>query len=385
MKVTKGGKNMNNEVLYQSRLGRIRKAINFEPVDRVPVVFMGTAFAPRWMGITLAQYSADPALARDTILAAMERLGDLDGVNLVPGLPPISLSGVWLSKVAIPGRDLPDDSLWQLQEAEVMSVDDYDVILEQGFEKFLASHLPKIVDVKELGAAREWVMANIPRTVELYRQRGFVVVSGLGGMIPFELLCGARSMSQFYFDLYRRPDKVQATMDAMMPGLIKQAVAITKAGGTIGGWVGGFRSASGLISQKYWERFAFPYFQQMINALAENDLVSVLHWDQNWTRDLGRLKDLPAKMCLLNPDGMTDLRKMRELLGDHMAVMGDVPSQLFAAGTPDDIYNYVRDLVRDIGPTGLILCPGCDAPINTKPENMEAFVAASREFGMATA
>jgi uroporphyrinogen-III decarboxylase len=30
---------------------------------------------------------------------------------------------------------------------------------------------------------------------------------------------------------------------------------------------------------------------------------------------------------------------------------------------------------------GLILCPGCDAPINAKPENMEALVAAAHEYG----
>lgn len=61
--------------------------------------------------------------------------------------------------------------------------------------------------------------------------------------------------------------------------------------------------------------------------------------------------------------------------------MGDVPASLFSAGTPDDIYKYVRDLVRDVGPTGLILCSGCDIPINAKFENVEAFVAASREYG----
>jgi len=43
---------------------------------------------------------------------------------------------------------------------------------------------------------------------------------------------------------------------------------------------------------------------------------------------------------------MIDVRKAREILGDHMAIMGDVPATLFAAGTPDDIYAYVRDLVR---------------------------------------
>ena len=61
-----------------------------------------------------------------------------------------------------------------------------------------------------------------------------------------------------------------------------------------------------------------------------------------------------------------------------MAIMGDVPAPLLATGTPDDVYDYVRDLARDVGPTGLILCPGCDAPIDAKPDNMQAFVAASR-------
>ena len=88
-----------------------------------------------------------------------------------------------------------------------------------------------------------------------------------------------------------------------------------------------------------------------------------------------------ATTALLNSDGMTDLRKVKEILGDHMAVMGDVPAALLYAGTPDDIFTYVRELIRDVGPTGLILCPGCDAPINAKPENMEAMVAASREYG----
>ena len=369
------------ETTFQAREQRIRRAIRFEPVDRVPVVYMGTAFAPVWMGKTMAQYCNDPALARDVILAAMERLGDLDGVNLVPGLPPITLTGVWLSRVAIPGRDLPDDALWQIQEAEVMSIADYDVILDQGWDCFLASYLPKVVDMGEFLPALDWMLANIPATVQKYREHGYVVVSGLGGMIPFETLCGGRSMSQFFFDLYRRPDKVEAVMRAMMPGVIKQAIEITKAGGTMGGWVGGFRSASSLLSQKFWDRFVFPQFLELVNAMADSDLVSVLHWDQDWTRDLGRLKEFPAKTCVLNLDGMTDLRKVRELLGDHVAIMGDIPSRLFAVGTPDEMYDYVRYLVRDIGPTGLILCPGCDAPINTKPENMEAFVAASHEYG----
>jgi uroporphyrinogen-III decarboxylase len=78
---------------------------------------------------------------------------------------------------------------------------------------------------------------------------------------------------------------------------------------------------------------------------------------------------------------MTDMRKAREVLGDHMAIMGDVPSVLLAAGEPDDVYKYVRDLIADIGTKGLLLCAGCDAPINAKHENMMAMYEAGREYG----
>ena len=53
-----------------------------------------------------------------------------------------------------------------------------------------------------------------------------------------------------------------------------------------------------------------------------------------------------------------------------------VSTSLLSEGSPDEVYAYVRKLVRDVGPTGLILCPGCDAPLNSKPEDMQAFVAA---------
>jgi uroporphyrinogen-III decarboxylase len=104
----------------------------------------------------------------------------------------------------------------------------------------------------------------------------------------------------------------------------------------------------------------------------------VLHFDQDWTRDLGRLRELPARRCVLNLDGMTDIRRAKALLGDHMALMGDVPAALLSAGTPDEVERYVRDLARDCGPTGLLLCAGCDTPLDALPENVEAFVATAR-------
>ena len=368
---------------YPERLARIQRTIDLEPTDRIPFVFMGTAFAPRYMGVSMAEFCADPDVRVDVTLAAMDRLGgDFDGINALPaGRITPALSGAWLSRVAVPGRDLPDDSLWQVVETEVMTVDDYDTIIEQGWSAFMGGYMPRVIDMAEFGANLAWLGANLPAVAQRFRESGYVPVSGGATTIPFECLCGGRSMEEFYLDLHRIPSKVKAALDAMQPDLIRIGVDGARNSGVPAVWVGGWRSASSMLSPKMWNEFVFPYYLEMITRLAENDIVSVLHFDHDWTRDLPRLRELPARKCILNLDGWTDIRKAKEILGDRMAIMGDVPAPLLSTGTPDEVYAYVRALARDVGPTGLILCPGCDAPIDAKPENMQAFVAASLESG----
>jgi len=374
---------MDTEKLYQERLDRINKTINLDPVDKIPAIFMATAFAPRYMGMTQAEFVNNPDAAVDVTIRAMKRLGDLDGINMMTrGYSTIGLSLSWLSKVAAPGKELAEDDLWQVQEAELMTVDDYDFIIDKGWKAFLKGYLPKIIDMDVYETFLAWMGENFSKVPKKYRAAGYAAIACGATTIPFECLCGGRSMPKFFLDLYRIPDKVKAAMDVILPHQIKQAVRAVDHTGVPRVWVGGWRSASALIAPKIWDRLVFPYFLEIVNALAEKGIISVLHWDQDWNRDLKRLLEFPSKKCVLNLDGMTDIRRAKGILDSHMAIMGDIPATMFATGTPDDIYKYVKRLVRDVGPTGLLLCPGCDGPINTKPENMEAFVAAAREYGV---
>ena len=375
---------MDHEKRYQERADRITRAINLEPVDRIPIIYMATAFSPRFMGMTQAEFVTNPDAPVEVTIAAMDRLGDLDGINMMPGaFQTVKLSLLWLSKIAMPGKELPEDELWQVQEAELMTVDDYDFVLDNGWNAFLEGYRPKILDMQLYEAHIERIGKDFSVVPKKFRKDGYDIMACGSTTIPFESLCGARSMPKFFLDLYRIPDKVKAVMDVMLPNLIKMGIRAAELTGVPRVWIGGWRSASALLAPKIWDTLVFPYFCEIINALSEKGILSVLHWDQDWTRDLGRLLEFPAKKCVLNLDGMTDIRKVKEILGDHMAILGDVPATLFATGSPDDIYEYVKSLVRDVGPTGLLLCPGCDGPINTKPENMEAFLAAGREFGVA--
>ncbi|WP_028314330.1 uroporphyrinogen decarboxylase family protein [Desulfatibacillum aliphaticivorans] len=371
-----------NEKLYEERKARIQKAINHEPVDMIPSIFMGCAFAPRYMGRTQEEYCLDATAGVDMTIEAIKKLGDMDGVNFMQsGMLPMHLTNLWLSKVLIPGIDLDKDALWQVQEKEVMKPEDYDFIIENGFPAFVEKLLPKVCDMELMGKHNAWMMENITQIAPKFKEAGYYpIVSGIT-TIPFEPLCGARSMNQFFFDLYRNPDKVEEAMEVLVPVLIEQGVMASMATGVMGVWVGGWRTASAMLAPKLWDRFVWPYFRRVAEALIEKGITPVFHWDQDWTRDLERLKELPPKKCILNLDGMTDIRKAKEILEDHTAIMGDMPPTLFSAGTPDDIYEYTKNLVQDLGPKGLLLTPGCDAPMNTKFENMEAFVAANREYG----
>ena len=378
---------MDNMAVFQEKFTRIQKTINLESVDRVPVVFIGVAFAPRYMGMSIAKYCADAEAAAQVNLAAMDRLSEvaeLDGSNLAAAgrITPL-LTSMWMSRLGVPGKDLPDESLWQVREAEVMTQDDYDTILEKGWNAFSMEYMPRVIDPVEFQEAMGWMMENSPRIQQTYVEKGYVNICNapVTVTIPFEYLCGGRSMEKFFFDLYRIPDKIEEVMEVMMEDLLGMIAAAPSVPGIQGSWLGGWRAASALISPKLWDRFVWPYYLRIGNALIEKGIVPVLHWDQDWTRDLEKLLELPAKKCILNPDGMTDMKKFKEIAGDHMAMMGDIPASILVAGTPEDVHTYVREQVELFEGKGLILCPGCDAPINAKPENMEAFVEAAHKYG----
>ena len=260
--------------LYDQRLARLNKAIRFEPVDRIPVVYMGLAFSPVYTGMALSRYVVDGDAALEAGLDTVDRLGDVDGFNSFPGwIVPYDLTASWLSHIALPGAELPENTLWQVREAEVMTLDDYDYILDHGWPAFLDRFLPRVIDMDEFQRYDDWYVKGLIPATERARGRGYPSVATGGTTIPFEPLCGGRSMPEFFADLFRRPDKVRAVMDVMLPHMIDLGLSSSAPGYSPGLWVGGWRSASALVSPKIWDEMVFTYFREIVEAMAAEGLV----------------------------------------------------------------------------------------------------------------
>lgn len=359
--------------LYKVHEQRIRDAVALKTPDRVPVVPNGPAWPARALGVKMTDVATTPEVSYKRIVEAYTSLGDIDGIQS-PAYDVSTLSSQWLSKVRIPGRDLPDDELWQVDEAELMTLEDYDAIVADGFGPWLERYyIERLPGTKE---AFDRFAQTIPDALALCRDKGVVPFTPAVGTIPYEYFCGGRSMKTFLLDLFRNADRVQAAMDAAMPVLTERLRQVIRAFGLMGVWVGGWRSASEFISPRLWNRFVFPYFQQMVDAVIEEGAIPVLHFDANWDRDIERLLELPKAKCVLSLDGKTDIFRAKRILGEHMCVMGDVPASLFALGTVGEVFTYCRRLIGEVGPRGFILSSGCDVPVDAQYENVKAMVQA---------
>ena len=80
-------------------------------------------------------------------------------------------------------------------------------------------------------------------------------------------------------------------------------------------------------------------------------------------------------------DSTSDIFKAKEILGDHMCIMGDVPASLSTLGTIEEMDAYCKRLIEVVGKGGgFILGTGCAVPPDTKLENFKAMINSAKKY-----
>ena len=367
---------------------RIDAAIALQPVDRVPVIPMMDFFCARQKGVPLAQFIRDGDLGRDLLQQIFEEYGGWDATFLGTTLNEFAWTLTLMMPIKIPGRELPENELWQFDEREVMTPADYDFILENGWMPYWQQMFPRVrphIPAHEVPVHLQAWLDQAVRDTLKWESKGILTFTGVAVVPPLEVFSMARSIKEFSLDLYRRPDKVVAAMDRVVDDLIHTG---------IGGMTGmkqatkwGFRTAffagtrATFLSPKQFDRFAWPYIKKGVLAYVDAGITPLLHFDSNWTPYLHYFRELPRGKVVLEIDGQTDIFKAKEVLGDHLCIMGDVPAQLLKLGTPDDVRTYVKKLIDVVGKGGsFILSTGCDCPIDAKPENVKAMIEVGKTY-----
>lgn len=364
---------------YEKRLQRIRNAVEFRPVDKIPVSISGPAFVARSQGIIMKDYITDYENSVSGAINLLDTLGSADSIQ-EPITMPLNVEKIWLSPVALPGDELDDDEIWQVREGETMKREDYDYIFDHGFfafmDKLSREHL-------HYGDPRVQRYADYQATaVKRISDAGYPVIKQMSMAPPFENFCGGRSLFNFFVeDLMEEPDMVEKALRIAQRESVASYRQRLEKIRPMGAWVSGWRSAPQMISHEWFDRFVWPYMKELAMTALEYGCIPIFHLDSCWDREIEHFLELPARSCIMALDGSTDIRAARKILDGHMCIMGDVPASKLAFGSAEEVYRHTKQLIDDVGPdTGYIVCSGCDIPDNAKIENVMAMCQAAKDY-----
>lgn len=362
-----------NQELFQEHMTRALAAIALEKPDRTPVFLSSDSFHATHLRIKLSEVVKNHERFTGVILESTKLLGDVDAIAMTTFDPDL-LSFSSLSNVKIPGRDLPEDMLWQVDEHELVTDEDYDMILNKGWDAFFGYYAKvKLNLFEKLGAYFNYTPQDVIRTTEA----GYLAFCPHKTGTPFDMLSGGRGMTKFVQDLYRKPDKIQEVLNVISEASIRRNTDMINQTRAFSVYYGSGRASSQFLSRKFFERFAFPYMKAAMDKMIEDGAFVYLHIDGDWIRDLELFRELPKAKIFVGTDGTSDIFKYKEILGDMFCIYGDVPPALLTLGTADEVYNYCTRLINEIGPSGFILAPGCAIPKNAKVENVKAMISAA--------
>jgi len=357
---------------------RLAAAVALEETGRAVLGHSIDSFAARYAGISQEAWWFDHAAADAALVMTFEELGPWDTcLAFAPGHP-LAFALTAPMRVQLPGRDLPPDSPMQFDESEFMTPDDYDLIVEKGYPEFLENFLPRVgIEPSEVPSARAEIVRHAQNDAAAWRERGVHLLCATKLRLPFDWFSYARSLTGFMIDMFERPKRLIAAMDATLPVMLDDTLRRLEGSESRGVFLPMARGSATFISPAQFERFCMPGLLLAVERLVEAGYVPILHCDADWTPRLERLLDLPPRSCILQLDEQTDIRKAKQILGDHMCLYGNVSPQLLTLGEPDEVKRHCEGLIEDVGAGGgFILGPACTMPTDAKPENVRAMTQA---------
>lgn len=207
------------------------------------------------------------------------------------------------------------------------------------------------------------------------------VSSGVKG--PISVASAVRPIESLLRDLRKRPDDVRKLLDIIVDNNLKWVQAWTNEFGPQTMAIADPVTCADILSEKQYVEFSLPAQKKMIEGIYKiTGNKPILHICGHSKPLWKHIHDLP--LFAFSADNCEDLEECKNILGDKMAIIGNVPPvDIFRMGQIDDVINNVKECIQKAGdaPNGYIPCSGCDVPFETPLENLKAFVYAVRKYG----
>lgn len=136
-----------------------------------------------------------------------------------------------------------------------------------------------------------------------------------------------------------------------------------------------------LVSPRHFKEFVAPYLKRLADHVHKTGggMPAVLHICGKTTPNFKAM--LEADFDIWSLDAC-DLGEAKASAGHRVALVGNVIPANLLKNTPEEIDAEAREICEKMGDkVGFILGSGCEVPINTPPENVDALINAARKYG----
>ena len=405
---------------YDARWQRLLSLARLEQPDRMPVGLHSFFWPANYGGITYKELMYDYDKAKKVTLDAAIEL-EPDGVYpLLLG----STIGRMLEKFDFkqlqwPGHGVGDMQPFQYLDREYMKAEEYDDFLFDPTGFYLHKYLPRVLGVfegfdklprfagmhylrtmygmrpfalPEVRASFDRIVAAAEETNTLFahhldwvqrlRAAGFPLANGTVATSPYDIIAdyfrGATGMMK---DLYRHKDKLKLVLDKMSTIVTRITIENARLAGHPIVFIPIHWAPDAFMSPKQFEEFWWPPFRKMLMGMIEADLIPMPMWESDCTKRLEVIKDIPAGKCIYWFE-RTDLVKAYEVLGDRVALRGNLSPSLLTTGTPEEVDAAVKHLVDNIWNKGgcMMLDGAFGIPDETPVDNVRAMFNAARKY-----
>lgn len=200
----------------------------------------------------------------------------------------------------------------------------------------------------------------------------------LGGCIgPFSLAGRLYDMSEIMVLIYQDPDAAHTLLSKCTEFILKYCRAL-KATGADG--VVMAEPAAGLMSNDDCKRFSSDYIRYIVNQVQDDSFAIVLHNCGNTGHCTKAMVATGA--AAYHFGNKCDMREVIKDVPPTALAMGNVdPVSMFKEGTPEKMYEYTTQLLRDMAQhPNFVLSSGCDTPPHTPLKNIDAFFKALDDY-----
>lgn len=405
---------------HDVRLQRILDCVALKQPDRMPVVMYGTFWFAKYGGISFKELMYDyEKTAEITERAVLEFEPDAVAPLFTGTALGRVLEAVDFKQLRWPGHGVSDNQPYQYLDREYMKAEEFGDLVRDPTRFYINTYLPRIMGVfegfdkfpvlpgmyyfrtitglrplanpefraslKRVLAASEEIDYFLTCALQWNRNiiaRGYPLINASSTGAPYDVIAdyfrGATGMMK---DLFRNKDKLLAAVDMMRVNLTRMTIANAKAFGSPIVMIPIHWAPDAFMSQKQFEEFWWPSFRQMMLDLIASDLIPMPLWEADCTKRLEVIKDIPPGKCIYWFE-RTDMVKAHEVLGDVVALRGNLSPSLMTTGKPDEVDAAVKHLVDNVWNKGgnLILDTAFGIPDETPVENVRAMFTAARKY-----